>query len=67
MKYKIIKQGLALEGSAIGDIVEMNDKASGIALDAGVVEPYSGEEKAKHALLFVDPLKVFPTQLTVNN
>lgn len=57
MKVRIIKEGLNLEGSQIGDIVEMNDKAYEIAFTGGVVENYEGEETAKHVLILADPQK----------
>lgn len=66
MRYKIIKQGLNLKGSEIGDIVEMNDKAADVALKAGVVEIYEGELKAKHVFLFVDALRSTGRALKVN-
>ena len=58
-KYKIIKEGLRLEGSKIGDIVGMNLKAAKIALGAGVVELYEGSEPAKHTFIFAEPMSVF--------
>jgi hypothetical protein len=58
MKYRIIKEGLNLKGSQIGDIVDMNDGAATIALKAEVVELCDQFLPNKHVLMLVDPLQI---------
>lgn len=58
MKYQIIKEGLILEGSQIGDIVDMNEGAAEIAVKAGVVELCDQSLPNKHVLILANPTMI---------
>lgn len=59
MKYKIIKHGLNLPDSKIGDIVDMNDGASILALERDMVELCEDQNaRSKHVIFLASPIDI---------
>lgn len=59
MKYRIIKKGLNLENSEIGDIVDMNEAAATLALEKEMVELCEDQSvRSKHVIFLATPMDI---------